>query len=189
MILSLNLIGLAVLVIGLLVLNEYRRGLVEARLDSLNIQGQLLADAIINGATSPEPTPSLDPNAAVDILELLAIPRAERARLYDRNGRLIADTDVIADKVLVRALPPARRPDTPHFFWDEPDASARREAKAHVAEMSEVQKALAGKPVSQVRMSESGDRVVSVSIPIQRVRQVLGVLTVEAGGVDDIVTA
>jgi two-component system sensor histidine kinase ChvG len=38
-------------------------------------------------------------------------------------------------------------------------------------------------------MSESGDRVVSVSIPIQRVRQVLGVLTVEAGGVDDIVAA
>jgi two-component system, OmpR family, sensor histidine kinase ChvG len=189
MILGLNLLGLAVLVIGLLVLNEYRRGLVEARLDSLNIQGQLLADAIINGATSPEPTPSLDPTAAVDILELLAIPRAERARLYDSHGRLIADTDVIADKVLVRPLPPARRPDAPHFFWDEPDASARREAKAHVAEMSEVQRALAGKPVSQVRMSEAGDRVVSVSIPIQRVRQVLGVLTVEAGGVDDIVTA
>ena len=189
LILGLNLLGLAVLVIGLLVLNEYRRGLVEARLDSLNIQGQLLADAIINGATAPEPEPALDPVAAVDILQVLAIPRAERARLYDSGGKLLADTDVIADKVLVRTLPAARPRVGPRFFWDNPDAVVRREALAHGAEMAEVAKALTGKLVSQVRLTESGDRVVSVSIPIQRVQRVLGVLTVEAGGVDDIVAA
>jgi two-component system sensor histidine kinase ChvG len=38
-------------------------------------------------------------------------------------------------------------------------------------------------------MSESGERVVSVSIPIQHVRAVLGVLTLEAGDVDEIIAA
>ena len=49
--------------------------------------------------------------------------------------------------------------------------------------------ALAGLRVAQVRESEGEGRVVSVSTPLQHVHRVLGVLTVEAGGVDDIVAA
>ena len=40
-----------------------------------------------------------------------------------------------------------------------------------------------------MRRSETGERVVSVSVPIQRVKQVLGVLTLEAGDVDQIIAA
>ena len=40
-----------------------------------------------------------------------------------------------------------------------------------------------------MRVSENGKRVVSVSIPIQHVRAVLGVLTLEAGDVDEIIAA
>ncbi len=40
-----------------------------------------------------------------------------------------------------------------------------------------------------VRRSEGGDRVVSVSIPVRHVRQVLGVLTLEAGDVDETLAA
>ena len=49
--------------------------------------------------------------------------------------------------------------------------------------------ALAGLRVAQVRESEGEGRLVSVSTPLQHVHRVLGVLTVEAGGVDDIVAA
>jgi len=38
-------------------------------------------------------------------------------------------------------------------------------------------------------MSEGGEQLVSVSLPIQRVRAVVGVLTLEAGDVDEIIAA
>ncbi|MDT9126984.1 hypothetical protein, partial [Escherichia coli] len=38
-------------------------------------------------------------------------------------------------------------------------------------------------------IAENGDRVVSVSIPLQHVQAVLGVLTLEAGDVDEIIAA
>ncbi len=49
--------------------------------------------------------------------------------------------------------------------------------------------ALGGTEVAQVRRSERGPKVVSVSIPIKRVKAVLGVLTLERGDVDKIVEA
>ena len=52
---------------------------------------------------------------------------------------------------------------------------------------AEVNRALNGDTVSGTRVSEDGHRVVSVSIPIQHVRAVLGVLTLEAGDVDQII--
>jgi two-component system sensor histidine kinase ChvG len=188
LILGLNLLGLAILVIGALVLNEFSRGLVQARVDSLSTQADLISYVIVQAATEGDPTPAMNGEEAREILELLAIPRTERARLYDAQGKLIADTDVIADKVIERPLPPAA-PRGAHIVWPWSQArrEAAREARAHAAEQAEVKHALAGYHVAHVRMAESGGRVVSVSIPIQRVRAVLGVLTIEAGDVDKIV--
>ena len=187
LILLLNLLGLLVLVAGALVFNEFRRGLVEARLDSLNTQGQLISYAIVNAATEGDPEPALNPDRARAIITILGVSKGERARLYDRDGRLIADTDLIADRVLERDLPPARAPGA------APDARERsdteREAHDHAVEMAEVKTALSGRKVAEVRESETGGRLVSVSIPIQHVQRVLGVLTLEAGGVDEIVAA
>ena len=188
LILGLNLLGLAILVIGALVLNEFSRGLVQARVDSLSTQADLISYVIVQAATEGEPTPSMNAEEAREILELLAIPRTERARLYDSQGRIIADTDVIADKVIERPLPPAQ-PRGFHIAWPWAQATGetRREARAHAAEQAEVARALSGLHIAHVRAAETGGRVVSVSIPIQRVRAVLGVLTIEAGDVDKIV--
>ena len=189
LILGLNLLGLAILVIGALVLNEFSRGLVQARIDSLSTQAELISYVIVRAATIGEPEPAMDADEAREILELLAIPRTERARLYDARGRLIADTDVIADKVLERGLPPARRSGEHSFSWPwsaylDPVA---REARAHAVEQAEVAAALTGRRVAHMRLSESGGRLVSVSTPIQHVQAVLGVLTIESGDVDQIV--
>ena len=187
LILLLNLLGMVVLIAGALVFNEFRRGLVTARLDSLTTQSQLLSYAIVNAATEGEPEPRMNADRAVAILTLLGLPSSERARLYDANGKLLADTDVIADRVLERTLKPARRPGFALPFGSGNEA--RRVAAAHAAEQAEVREALAGRRMSHVRESEAGGRLVSVSIPIQNVQRVLGVLTVEAGGVDEIVAA
>ena len=189
LILGLNLLGLAILVVGALVLNEFSRGLVQARIDSLSTQAQLISYVIVKAATTGDPEPAMDADAARDILELLAIPRTEHARLYDAHGKLIADTDVIADKVIERPLPPAGRPGHPPFAWPWSPFyhHEAREARAHIAEQAEVAEALRGRPVAQVRAAEAGGRLVSVSVPIQHVQAVLGDLTIEAGDVDQIV--
>lgn len=191
LIIALNLLGLFVLVVGALVLNEFRQGLVAARVDSLRTQSDLISYVIERAATQGEPEPELHVEEAVRLLQLLDLPPTERARLYDRDGRLIADTDVIADRVMVRPLPQAR----PRGFslWSllasPADREAAREQRAHLAELREVETALGGRPVQEVRDAEIGGRVVSVSVPIQYVKAVLGVLTIEAGDVDKIVAA
>ena len=108
LILALNLLGLAVLIVGALVLNELRRGLVEARIDSLTTQGELMASLIDQAATVGEPVPALEAARASEILQLLANPGVQRARLFDRQGQVIADSDWIANQVEEGLLPPAR---------------------------------------------------------------------------------
>ncbi len=191
LILGLNLIGLIVLIVGALVLNEFRRGLIVARIDSLSTQGQLISYVIVKAATVGEPRPEMDTESAREILQLLAIPRSEHARLYDSHGRLIADSDVIADKVVERPLPPARPPgaSAAAWPWSARYSEAARQAHAHAQEQAEVSVALHGHAISDMRASETGGRVISVSIPIQHVKAVLGVLTLEAGDVDRIVAA
>jgi two-component system, OmpR family, sensor histidine kinase ChvG len=189
LILALNLAGLAILVVGALVLNEFSRGLVQARVDSLYTQGELVTQVIVKAAVTGDPRPSMNPEVARAILEILSIPRTERARLYDAEGRLIADTDVIADKVVERPLPPTLRAGQRAWPWSALFNEARREARAHAQERTEVALAMTGHKIAGVRMSENGGRLVSVSIPIAEVQQVLGVLTIEAGDVDRIVAA
>ena len=189
LIVGLNLLGLTVLIFGALVLNETRRGLVDARVDSLRTQAELISE-VIQGAAVTEPEPLMDAQNAVRVLQLLDIPRTERARLYDASGHILADTDVMADKVMVRDLPAARKPGFDLArLWPFRVDEATREARAHAAEMAEMRRALGGEPVQQVRAAETGGRLVSVSVPIQHVHAVLGVLTIEAGDVDQIVAA
>ena len=81
-------------------LNELRRGLVNARIDSLTTQAELIASIINQAATVGEPEPQMDAGYANDIvLQLLANPKAQRARLFDREGRVLADSDLVVDRV------------------------------------------------------------------------------------------
>jgi two-component system sensor histidine kinase ChvG len=184
----LNLLGLAIIIAGALILNEMRQGLVNARIESLAVEGQLIANAIDQSATVGEPAPMLEPAEARGVLQSLDIPPTERARLYDPQGRLLADSYQVADRVERRPLPPARRPGQaatprrPLVF-----SPAGRAAEARLALAREVAGTLSGEAMRDVRVGEDGGRVVSVSIPIKRVRAVLGVLTLEAGDVDSIV--
>ena len=192
LIIALNIVGLAVLVTGVLVLDARRQGLVNARLDSLTTQGELIASIIENVATSGDPTPSMDAAFANQALQLLANPKAQRARLFDAQGQPLADSDVVADRIEQKPLPPARpRPgsgfDLGRLGRGEPgeDAAAR---KAHADLSTEVHEALRGHHVTAQRRDEEGRRIVSVSIPIQHVHQILGVLTLEANDVDALIT-
>src|SRR5688572_9618009 len=117
----LNLIGLAILVSGILYLNQFRAGLIDAKVQSLLTQGEIIARAIAASAgvdtnemqLDPEKLleaeqgqPSLDdealsnsleftidPERAAPILRPLVKPTGSRARIYNRDGALILDSD------------------------------------------------------------------------------------------------
>ena len=48
----LNLLGLVVLVVGILYFNQFRQGLIDARVQSLTTQAQIIAAAIAGSAAS-----------------------------------------------------------------------------------------------------------------------------------------
>lgn len=183
------MLALTILVVGALVLNELRSGLVNARIDSLTTQGELIAKIIDQSATVGEPEPALDPYTASAILQLLFIPRSQRARLFDAHGKVLADSFVVADRVDWKVLPPARKPGQADESARKSPAEQAKAERASKALTDEIAQAMKGRTVAGTRVSEDGERVVSVSIPIQHVRAVLGVLTLEAGDVDEIIAA
>ena len=188
LILALNLLGLAILISGALVLNELRRGLVNARIDSLTTQGELIASILNQAATVGEPEPQMDTLLATELLQTLSNPKAQRARLFDARGRLVADSEWMTDKVEARALPPATdRPGGRTGFSLLPRDTPPSAIEVQGELAREVGTALKGDRYAGMRRGDGGARVVSVSIPIQHVRAVLGVVTLEASDVDAII--
>ncbi|MEH6665326.1 MAG: ATP-binding protein [Brevundimonas sp.] len=190
LILALNLLSLLILFVGALLLNEWRRNLVDARLDSLTSQAELLASVLGElGITRGEPTPYLDGLAASQWLRDNFIPRGQRVRLYDQNGLLLIDSYTVTEQIPGEALDPA----LPAGVAPPPPADPEREGvqieQARQALSEEVDRALEGEPQTSIRRAETGERVVSVSLPVRHVRDVLGVLTLEAGDVDETLAA
>ncbi len=190
LIVALNLLGLTILIGGALVLNELSRGLIYAKIDSLTTQGAFISNMIVGAATKPDSAPYLDPSDAREMLQLLFIPKSQRARVFDAHGVVIADSYVIADMVETHPLPPAHKRGAfswPFFGHHDPSPQTVAQAKADLA--AEVAQAMQGDPMTGLRRASNGERVVSVSIPIRSVKTVLGVLTLESGDVDRIVAA
>ncbi len=190
LILALNLLSLLILFGGALALNEWNRGLVQARQESLRVQAELLSNVLGQlGITRGEPTPTLDPIAASQWLRDNFIPSGQRARLYDADGLLVSDSYAVTDAIPGNPLPPARPAGTPVEETDDPAIVRDDLDKANAALGAEIEAALMGQAQATVRRSEDGDRVVSVSLPVRHVQEVLGVLTLEAGDVDQILGA
>ncbi len=188
LILALNLLGLLILVGGTFAVTEIRQSLIQTRLESLTAQGEFLADIIAEGATRGDPTPAVDPYFAYLVMRDRYIPEGQRARLFDERGELISDSYLVSSRVEVSELPPARATKPAGPSARETEKEQKRLADARAALAREVAAAIeSGESVAGMRRSETGQRVVSVSVPVKRVRAVLGVLTLEASDVDAIV--
>lgn len=116
----LNLAGLVALFFGFLYLNQFREGLIEARVQSLLTQGEIIAGAIAASATVDSDTILIDPDRLLQmqtgessvltdelfsplefsinpeqvapLLRRLVTPTRTRARVYDREATLLLDT-------------------------------------------------------------------------------------------------
>ncbi|WP_417409368.1 stimulus-sensing domain-containing protein [Hoeflea sp.] len=229
-ILFLNLAALIVLVSGILYLNQFREGLIDARVESLLTQGEIIAGAVAASASvdtnsitiDPEkllelqagqsisPTNSnenldfpINPERIAPVLRRLISPTRTRARIYDDDASLILDSRYLysSGQVLRYDLPPAELVDpgwtemvTTWFnrFFQRRDLPLYKEPPgADGSIYPEVMNALTGGRGAVVRVTEKGELIVSVAVPVQRFRAVLGVLllSTQAGDIDKIVHA
>ncbi len=229
-ILFLNLAALVVLVSGILYLNQFREGLIDARVESLLTQGEIIAGAVAASASvdtnsitiDPEkllelqagqsisPTNSnenldfpINPERVAPVLRRLISPTRTRARIYDGDASLILDSRYLytSGQVLRYDLPPAETGSpglteivTTWFnrFFQRRDLPLYREPPgADGSIYPEVMNALTGGRDAVVRVTEKGELIVSVAVPVQRFRAVLGVLllSTQAGDIDKIVHA
>ena len=136
---TLNLIALVVLLSGILYLNQFREGLIDARVESLMIQGRIIAGAIAASATVETNTITLDadklielqageslsanqssdlefplsPEKVAPLLRSLIRPTQTRARVYDDEGSLLLDSRHLyaGGQVLRYDLPPLTHED------------------------------------------------------------------------------
>jgi len=220
----LNLAALVALVSGILYLNQFRAGLIDARVESLLTQGEIIAAAIAASATSEPSGLTVDPDkllrlqageppAANDddlsvldfpinpervapILSRLISPTKTRARIYGRDGIILLDSRHLyaRGQILRFDRPPSVAADRGFFLraWDSvsgfflgSDLPLYHELSGlDGKEYPEVERALAGAPASVVRSNERGELVVSVAVPIQRFRTVLGALLLSTQGSD-----
>ncbi len=230
-ILVLNLAGLAVLVSGILYLNQFREGLIDARVESLMTQGEIIAGAIAASATVDTNSITIDPEKLLElqagesispssdsidaleypinpekiapVLRRLISPTRTRARLFDRDANLMLDSLHLysGGQILKYDLPPLTPDDESvwdstvnsiYKFFSKSDLPIDKEVPgANGSVFPEVMTALTGSPATIVRLSEQSELVVSVAIPVQRFRAVLGVLllSTQGGDIDRIVEA
>ncbi|WP_269933199.1 sensor histidine kinase [Aminobacter sp. HY435] len=230
-ILFLNLAGLGVLVAGILYLNTFRDGLIDARVESLMTQGEIIAGAIAASATVETDSISIDPEKLLElqagetlgpgsdqldsldfpinpervapVLRRLISPTRTRARIFDRDANMLLDSRHLYSRgqILRYDLPPVEEEEPTmleraqkfvfDMFRDSTLPVYKEQPGGNGAAFPEVMQALTGSPATIVRVSEKGEQIVSVAVPIQRFRAVLGVLmlSTEGGDIDKIVAA
>jgi two-component system, OmpR family, sensor histidine kinase ChvG len=231
-IVSLNVAGLLALSIGINFLSQFRAGLIDARVQSLLVQGQIIAGAIAASATvETDSSITIDPDKLIGlqpgqsygpsedalygidfpinpervapILRRFVSPTKTRARIYDRDGVLLVDSRNLFGRgdVLRFDLPPpaAEKPGliergilAVRRWLGRGDLPLYKELGADNGKgYPEVAQALSGQDASMVRISDRGDVIVSVAVPVQRFRAVRGALMLSTQGadIDDMVEA
>ncbi|MEN3929944.1 stimulus-sensing domain-containing protein [Microvirga sp. W0021] len=144
----LNLAGLFALLLGFLYLNQFREGLIEARVQSLLTQGEIIAGAIASSATVDTDTITIDPDKLLQmqagetlglgddavsplefslnpervapLLRRLVTPTRTRARIYDRDGVMLLDTRAFYSRgdIFSFNLPPVNGRKHPSWFQE-----------------------------------------------------------------------
>jgi two-component system sensor histidine kinase ChvG len=207
-----NLAAPVLLVLGLLFLDEYEDSLIASELEGLRIQGELIAASIGEGAVVVETEnadfPSFTPNGNLRVLQQdtarqlirrLAGLAQLRARLFDKDGNLIADSRLLqgpGGEVQVVDLAPVDTEELSEKLRELFSSTVARFGFSRRLEpYTERANALASDYTEVVRALESGDtgsavrlraadrqKILTVAVPVQFYRQVVGSVLVSRDG-------
>lgn len=237
-----NLISLVIFSVGILILSNSRGWLIDAKRESLRVQGEIIAAAIAGDAKVETERLTLDPTklpesadsripfrddgfAALElsirpervapILRRLIQPTNTRARIYARDGTLIVDSDKLLHRGSIiqsdgdnseAGKSDAGNADSDESnngriktknFWTrltrwflDKELPVYREIDSGLGtNYPEVRIAMAGgTPTTMLLLSEDYKQIVSMAVPIQRMKSVHGVLLLSTrpGEIDEI---
>jgi two-component system, OmpR family, sensor histidine kinase ChvG len=200
-ILLLNVLVLVIPVFGLLHLDQYRHTLIASELDSLRVQARTFALTLGSAAVvgTPRGEERLMAESARHLMRVLLYDTGVRARIFDRDGALVADSFVLVGPgglVQVVELPAADNNSvlaTLERWYDKvtdwlPSSGElplyTEPVTQTAADYEEVQLALLGEAPGVARVDRRGRLILSVAVPVQRYRQVLGALMASKDGAE-----
>lgn len=197
-ILAVNLVAPILLVAGLFYMDRYKQGLIQGELAGLTTQAEMVAGAVGEGAVSEQSLGflELNPDLAQQMVRRLAQPAQVRARLFDAVGDLAADSRYLLSvkgNILIEELPPPAghgwRSEATRWWdglstWMPEDDTLppyQEHMNGRADHWPEAMVALSGRNASAVR-GRPGGLMLSVAVPVQRYKQVVGALVVQADG-------
>jgi two-component system sensor histidine kinase ChvG len=197
-VLAINVMALAIPVAGLLYLDEYKAGLVDAEFVALRTHGEIVAGALAEGAVTTGLSGKSEflVERTRQMVRRLVEPTRVRARLFHTGGALMADSRMLIGSggvVKVEDLPPPSPPDgvtepivdiyetVATWFRTNDDLERYREfSEQRAQQYAEVQRALLGEPTRALRRGQDGTLILGVALPVQRYKKVIGALYLTA---------
>ena len=175
--------------------------MIEAKKGALLTQGEIIAGSLGQSAVTGAPsTIELDFALSRELIPHLVLPTGTRARLFDLDGRLVADSQTLAAAsrdVLSRALPPPvdkgllERAVGTVYDWlfetslDRPGLPPYVEREVQTAaDYGEVVGALRGDASAVERVTADGEVIINAVLPVQGFKKVLGALMLTSDTAD-----
>jgi two-component system sensor histidine kinase ChvG len=199
-ILAVNVLALAILVGGLLYLGRYQDRLIESELEALETEARIFAGAIGEAAVTRggDESNELSHDLARQMVRRLVETTDTRTRLFDYSGTLVADSRVLIGPggvVQIEELPPPVQggPLTRlaiDLFDEIVNALPSREKfpvfREHPVQVADhyddVVRALSGELSASVWTTPDHGMLLTVAVPVQRFKQVLGAVMLSRGG-------
>ncbi len=207
-IMAINLFAVFFLAGGILYLDQFRTGLIDARTQALTTNGRMIAGALGEAALSEVSFTgkvnhlTLDTRNIRSVLRRLAVVTDTTALLYDRDGDLIADSRVLISagrEIIFETLPPPNQAGNVRKFYEvlydfladliptSQDYSLfPARTSVSVEDFTEVSEALKGESADVIRQTKDGRLMISVALPVQGFKHILGgLLLIEDGAAID----
>ncbi len=193
-ILVINVGALLIPLFGFLWIDQYRQSLIDVEISSLESEGKIIAVALGTASVAQDQNGNefLRPTQTNFLVQLLTKETSTRVRVFQPNGAIIADSrelkspggPIFVEELPVRPPPIKPTVDVPDDvnWWSFFGRSQRKlplysEALSQKADhYSEVSGAFYGDVGHSVRITKNSHLMLSVGIPVQRYRQVLGAL-------------
>lgn len=201
-ILAVNIGALLLLGAGLLYSGQYERELIRTELSALSAEGKLLASALAEGATRPDAdgNPQLAEDLARHLLRKLGTAERQRLILFSKTGALLLDTHQMlgpSGVVEVVELPPplsslslGRR--LQHYGYRALDLLPTRlhlprfpkTDKPQAQSYPKLLDTLGGHEFSDAWRDDDGKVLLTASLPVQQLKNVLGGILLARDGRD-----
>lgn len=188
-ILLINLIVLLIPVISFLYSDQYRKGFIKAELAAIQAEGQLIATALSVGAVRPNEygINELDIQISQQWLQIFSKRADSRIRLFTPDGELQLDSirqGKSAQSIQIEKIAMTNAQKKPSFLsWLFDLGSWRQQLDLYVEhpiqqaeDYKEVNIALNGNIAHAQRVDDTGDLILSIALPIKRLRRVQGAI-------------